>query len=117
MALKDGKTKEALPLINRAIELEGQGVRLPDFLDTRGVIYLLDGDVSRAIADLKAATANVATATSSRLFHLAQAYQKSNDAQKAKAVLEQAKNRGLPTGLHTLEQPAYERLLRTLPPG
>ena len=54
MALKDGKGREALEYINRAIKLKGP---LPDFLDTRGVVYLTVGDSQLAIDDLEKAVA------------------------------------------------------------
>jgi tetratricopeptide (TPR) repeat protein len=111
VALKDGKPKEALPLVNQALAIKGQ---IPDFLDTRGVVYLVDGDIQHAIADFEAATAKVSATSGSRLFHLAQAYHQAKNDQKAKEVLEAAKTKGLPNGLHPLEQPAYNRLLSEL---
>jgi tetratricopeptide (TPR) repeat protein len=114
LALKEGKTKEALPLIDRAIAARGP---IPDFLDTRGVIYLLDGDTQHAMADLTTATNPTANATGSRLYHLALAYHKNNDNKKAKELLEAAKVKGLPVGLHPLEQPSYNRLVSDLAAG
>ena len=50
-----------------------------------------------------------------RLFHLAQAYLKVNDRERARKNLEAAKTRGgLPAGLHQLEQTAYQRVLSEL---
>jgi tetratricopeptide (TPR) repeat protein len=106
IALKDGKSRDALSLIDKAIELKGP---LPDFLDTRGVVYLIGGEGQKAIADLE--TAVKAAPSSSKWFHLAQAYLHQHDKQKAKKCLEAAKSLGLPSGLHQLEQVAYQKVL------
>jgi tetratricopeptide (TPR) repeat protein len=112
IALKDGRSPEALSLIESAIKLRGP---LPDFLDTRGVVYLIGGDGPKAIADLE--TAVKAAPSSSKWFHLAQAYLHEHDKQKAKKCLEAAKSLGLPSGLHQLERTAYQKVLDELGRG
>ena len=115
MAIKDGLDKDALVDINRAIELTGP---LPDFLDTRGVIFLGLHDVNNAINDLELAVK--ADPSPGKLFHLAQAYFQKNDKEKARRYLKEAREKGLDRaqtgarGLHILEQPAYQKLLTEL---
>ena len=112
MTLKDGKANEALALINQAIERKGP--RLPDFLDTRGVIYLTAGDKQRAIQDLEDAVARDPSSPD-KLFHLAQAYLEVHDKEKAKQNLEKAKSKGLvPSKLHPLEVSAYSKVVAEL---
>jgi tetratricopeptide (TPR) repeat protein len=106
IALTGDSGGEALELINHAIKLKGP---LPDFLDTRGVVYLKASEGQRAIADLKTAVA--ADASASKHFHLAQAYLKANEKENAKKSLEAAKAQGLPEGLHPLELPAYHQVV------
>ena len=52
LALKDGQGKDALVDIDHAIKLVG---RLPDYLDTRGIIYLGLKRTKIAINDLEIA--------------------------------------------------------------
>ncbi len=110
MALKDGKGKDALGFINQAIALKGP---LPDFLDTRGVIYLRSGDSRRAIKDLETAVA--ADPSAPKLFHLAQAYLEVNNKEKAKESLDAARGKGLAIdGVHDLEKGALRKLMDQL---
>ena len=111
MALNGGNWHDALDLINRAIRKKG---RIPDYLDTRGVVYLYAGQGQRAIEDLKVAID--AQPTASKYFHLAQAYLivSPSDKANAKKSLEAAKTKGLPNGLHRLEMPKYEKVLDEL---
>lgn len=101
--------KEALELINNAIRLRGP---IPEYLDTRGVIYLSVGDGSHAIADLEAAAQ--AAPNGPKFFHLAQAYLKANDKERARKSLEDGKTRGLPSGLHPLELASYKQVATEL---
>ena len=114
MALKDRKGSEALKYINEAIMLQGpRGVYLPDFLDTRGVVYLTAGEPRRAIIDLEKAVE--AAPSPSKYFHLVQAYLADNNKEKARQNLELAKTRGLALrDLHPLEQPSYQKVLSEL---
>ncbi len=90
MALKDGDGASSLEDINHAIDLVGPK---PDFLDTRGVIYLGMKQTGDAINDLeKAAKADPSPA---KLFHLAQAYFQANNKEKAKQFVLEAKAKGL----------------------
>ncbi len=100
-----GELAEALELINSAIRIRGP---IPEYLDTRGVIYLSAGDGPHAIADLEAATQ--AAPNGAKFFHLAQAYLKANDRERARKSLEDGKTRGLPGGLHPLEMASYKQV-------
>ena len=81
---------------------------MPEYLDTRGMVYLTAGDGQRAIADLEAAVK--AAPNGPKYFHLAQAYLKVNEKEKARKILEAGKTRGLPGGLHPLEMAAYDQV-------
>ncbi len=107
----DGTLKDALAYVERAIALKGP---LFDCLDTRGVIYLLLNRPDKAISDLEMAVN--AAPSPARLFHLAQAYMQNKEQEKAKQALQNAKTKGLPSGLHALEMPAYKKLLDDLEP-
>ena len=86
---------------------------MPDFLDTRGIIYLTAGDKQRAIQDLEDAVAG--DPAPDKLFHLAQAYLEVHDKEKAKQNLEKAKSKGLvPSKLHPLEVSAYSKVVTEL---
>jgi tetratricopeptide (TPR) repeat protein len=109
IALKGGKEPEALKLIEGAIKARGA---IPEFLDTRGMIYLNAGDGRRAVLDLE--TALKAAPSPPKYFHLAQAYLKLKDKEKARKFLETGKSRGLPGGLHRLELTAYNQVTKEL---
>jgi cellulose synthase operon protein C len=115
MSFKEGEGKGALADINQAIKILGP---MPDFLDTRGVIQLGLKQTDGAISDLE--TAVKSNPSPSKFFHLAQAYFQKNNKEKAKQFLREAKARGLDRfgsgtgGLHTLEEPAYQKLLTEL---
>jgi tetratricopeptide (TPR) repeat protein len=110
LALKGGSGSEALDLINNAIRIKGQ---VPEFLDTRGMIYLSDGDAQHAIADLEKAL-QAAPNDGPKYFHLAQAYLKVKDLEKARKFWQVGKARGLPGGLHPLEQAVYNQVASQL---
>jgi cellulose synthase operon protein C len=108
MALKVGgdakELKDALDHVNRAIDLKGPR---PDFLDTRGIVYLARGEIQAAISDLEKAVAGAPSA--SKYFHLAEAYLKANKVAEAKKNWEAAKITSWEqSGLHALEQPAFK---------
>jgi cellulose synthase operon protein C len=111
LALKDGgNLKEALEYVNRAIDLRGPR---PDFLDTRGVVYLAKGENQAAITDLVKAVASAPSP--SKYFHLAEAYLKDNKKAEAKRTWEVGKIKGWKqSGLHALEQPAYNKVRNEL---
>ena len=111
LTLTGDRGKDALVYIDHAIQLEGT---LPDYLDTRGIIYLNLKQTQEAINDLEIAVK--ADASPSRLFHLAQAYLQANNKEKAKQYWKDAmdkkldQNRFGPGGLHPLEQDAYQKV-------
>ena len=114
LALKENKGKDALVDIDNAIKLAGP---LPDYLDTRGVIYLNLKQTQDAIQDLE--TAAKADPSPARLFHLCQAYLQANDKAKAKQYWDDAKNKNLDFGsaaggLHPLEHSAYQKVISEL---
>lgn len=110
-SLKGGKGKDALNYINEAIALKGP---LPDFLDTRGVIYMRSGDSQRAITDLENAVA-ADPAAPTKFYHLAQAYLEINNKEKAKQNFEAARGKGLALdGLHPLEQATFPKVMNEL---
>ena len=110
-ALKDHKFKEALDYANRAIALKPDQ---PDFLDTRGMVYLAAGERQLALDDLQRAVA-YDPLSASKHYHLAQAFLDNNDKEKAKRSLETAKAKGFtPNGLDALEQPSYPNFLKRL---
>ena len=108
---KDGKFKEALDYANRAIARKPDQ---PDFLDTRGMIYLAAGNRELALDDLQRAVANDPLSPSKH-YHLAQAFLANSDKEKARQSLETAKAKGFtPSGLDALEQPSYPNFLKGL---
>lgn len=109
IVLREHNGEEALDLINKAIRARGP---LPDFLDTRGMIYLANGQGQRAVADLEAAFR--AAPTPPKYFHLAQAYLMLKDKDKARKILVNGKTRGLPGGLHRLEVASYQKVASEL---
>jgi tetratricopeptide (TPR) repeat protein len=110
-ALKDKKFKEALNYANRALTLKPDQ---PDFLDTRGMIYLLDGQPKLGLDDLQRAV-EIDPSSPSKLFHLTQAYLANADKEKAKQSLRAARDKGFtPGGLHVLERQNYDSVLKEL---
>ena len=106
MTMTDSKNgNEALKLIESAIDKGGEK---PDFLDTRGVIHLVKGDVKSAVADLEKAVKSKPSA--GVYFHLVQAYDKTGDKQKAERNWELAMSKGIPKDLHRLEMKTYQDL-------
>ena len=112
---KDNKGKDALTNIDNAIKLVGA---LPDYLDTRGVIYLCLNRTQDAIKDLQLAVE--ADPSPAKLFHLAQAYLQDKNIEKARHYLKDAREKKLDQlgcsigGLHPLEQASYQKLLSEL---
>jgi tetratricopeptide (TPR) repeat protein len=110
LALNGGNLKDALEYVNRAIDLKGP---LPDLLDTRGIIHLAAGENQRAITDLEKAVADDPKPSTRRAkyFHLAEAYLKANKVAEAKKNWEAANIKVWEqSGLHALEQAAYNKL-------
>jgi tetratricopeptide (TPR) repeat protein len=83
--------KEALRLIDRAIEITGSEAAL---FDTKGTILIFDDQSSKAIEFLKAAV-DGPDADPRYRFHLALAYKDVNEIEKARSELEQALQKNL----------------------
>ena len=111
LALTGAQGKDALVDINQAINLAGPE---PDFLDTRGIVYLSLNRTPEAINDLEIAVK--ANPSPARLFHLAQAYLQANNKEKAKQYWKDAMDKKLdqirfgPRGLHPLEESTYQKM-------
>ena len=115
LAFEDKQGKNALVDIDNAIKLAGP---LPDYLDTRGVVYLGLNQTQNAIKDLEMAVEG--DPSPAKLFHLAQAYLQANDKEKAKYYWKDVREKKLdqisygPGSLHPLEQSAYQKVLTEL---
>ena len=105
-ALKDGDKSRALPLITRAVELDGE---TPDILDTRALVHMEMGRVDLAVRDMENAIA--VTPNAIKYFHLARAYLMNGKRDESLAALEKAKEMGLTLeGIHPLERSAFRKL-------
>jgi tetratricopeptide (TPR) repeat protein len=109
---KDEKQhKEALDYANRAISLAPDQ---DDFLDTRGMIHLINAQPKLALEDSLRAVA-IDPSSPAKYFHLAQAYLAVGDKERAKQSLEAAKTKGLtPSSLHVLERGNYQSVFDAL---
>ncbi len=107
IALQGGRGDEAIELIDRAL---AQSKDNPELLDTRGFIRLTMDQPGPARDDLEKAVAKAPSAQLPR-FHLAQAYLKLDEPEKARAAFEAAKGLGLDSNtLHPMERLAYKKL-------
>jgi tetratricopeptide (TPR) repeat protein len=105
---KDGQAP--LDLVNRAIQLEGPR---PEFLDTRGMVYLKSGETRHAVEDLEKAVA--ADPSASNFFHLAESYLRAGDKARARQSLGAAKAKGLDvSALHPLESSSYQQIVAAI---
>jgi tetratricopeptide (TPR) repeat protein len=110
LSQRPGRGAEALPLIDRALELLGPQASL---LDTRAAVHLRTGRGDLAVADLEKVARDDPSAT--RLFRLAQAQHLTRDAKAAIASLERAKNSGLdPDRLQPAERESYQKMIADL---
>jgi tetratricopeptide (TPR) repeat protein len=110
MALRKDQSGIALNLINRAIARKGP---VPELLDTRGVVYMMSGDLQNAVQDLS--RASELDPTGPKLFHLAQAYLQASNRENASQALAKARAKGLKQeDLHPLEETSYLRMLNDL---
>lgn len=110
LALRGGKEAEALPLIERAIKIEGE---TPSLVDTRAVAYMALGRAKDAVRDLENAVVDRPVADV--YFHLAQAYRMAGKLDDAGRALKKAKELGLSAAdVHPLERASYDRLLTEL---
>jgi Tfp pilus assembly protein PilF len=110
LILNDGSRDEALALIEGAIRARGGPI--PEYLDTRGMVFLARGQAQRALEDLLAAFRRAPTTP--KYFHLAQAHLNLGNKEKARNILKAGKARGLPTGLHRLEVDEYNKIVGEL---
>jgi tetratricopeptide (TPR) repeat protein len=110
LALKDKNGKEALSMIERAIELDGPQAEL---LDTRAVVYLTLADADKAVQDLEEAIAE--TPTAHRYFHLAQAHRIAQRRSAAGHAMRRAVELRLDEAtIDPLELPAYRQMINDL---
>ncbi|QDU42710.1 tetratricopeptide repeat protein [Symmachiella dynata] len=104
-------TERALNLINEAIAVRGP---VPEFLDTRATIHMIQGDATAAINDLKIAVKSTSN-NKSMYYHLAQAYLLAGDFSEAKRTMLQARKLGFtPHNLHPREIEAHDQLVHDL---
>jgi cellulose synthase operon protein C len=115
LALTGDQGKNALVNIDHAIKLVGA---MPEYRDTRGIVYLSLKRTQDAIDDLEIAVK--ADPSPAKLFHLTQAYLQANKKEEAKHYWRVAMDKKLdqlrfgPRGLHPLEQSAYQQVLNEL---
>jgi tetratricopeptide (TPR) repeat protein len=105
-----GNTVEALPMINRAIELLG---KRPELLDTRATVFLVMGRSDLAVADLEELAADQPTAP--RYLQLARAHRLANNPAAAAKAYRQAKDAGLEMAqFHPLERSTLRKTIDEL---
>jgi len=110
LAFREQGNREALELINRAIELRGPTGAL---LDTRAMVSYALGDYQRAVSDLNLALADQPKAI--RFFHLALAEQALGHRTAARRHLSESMQRGLVAErVSELERPYFDRLVKEL---
>jgi Tfp pilus assembly protein PilF len=110
-----GRQSEALAQIERAIEIEGPA---PQFLDTRGLVRLAQGQVPPAIADFERSIAGNPSDVATVHFHLALAHLAAENRTQAMLELGRAKTLGFkPETLHPIEVPLYTKLNEALTSG
>jgi predicted Zn-dependent protease len=103
----DGRGPEALALIQKAIELDGER---SDLLDTRGVAHLAMGQADLAIQDLEDAIVG-APPSAEMQYHLARAYLLAGKRSEAAKALRVAESLGLTADtLHPLERKAFDQV-------
>jgi cellulose synthase operon protein C len=114
LALRDqGKTQEALKLIDRAIEIQGP---VPSLLGTRSVVLIRAGQFDRALTDLD--RARIADPRMSTLaLHQAWAYRAEGKTDEARRAFQHAKELGWTLATSDpLERPFLDQLGRALTP-
>jgi tetratricopeptide (TPR) repeat protein len=110
LAVKEGQAGEALPLIQRAIELLGPR---SDLLDTRALVYSALNQPSAAAADLEEVVRMDPSATV--YFHVALIHHRVSDRAQAQTAFRKAQELGLcASAVHPLERPAFHRLAAAL---
>ena len=92
IALKGGRGSEALDLINKAIRAQGAGAGIPGHPR-----HDLPRPPATAVAPSPTSSRpSMPPPTAPSIFHLAQAYLKINEHEKARKILEAGKSRGCP---------------------
>ncbi|NQU20244.1 MAG: tetratricopeptide repeat protein [Candidatus Nealsonbacteria bacterium] len=106
-----GKCREAMEYIDRAIRVAGEQ---PGFLDTKGMIYLYDRKPEEALKCLETAV-NSPDLDPRYFFHLAVAYQRVGNTDKAREALKKAQDDGLARQILTdRDQEMIDKLKETL---
>jgi tetratricopeptide (TPR) repeat protein len=106
------KTRKALKLVNRAIEIISAN---PTPLDTRAVIFLRLGQIDRALQDLGRALELRPKSGAIIHFHLARAHLMAKSWAKSRAALQQAEELGLKLEtVDPLEREEYQKLRQEL---
>ncbi len=106
----EGRSTQALDLINRAIELAGRQAAL---LDTRAMVYLSIGKAHEALEDLHEVYEGTDSAIGN--LHLAIAHLLADDTEMAAAAMAEAERCGLrANSLHPLEREKLERVRKAL---
>ncbi len=101
---------EALKLIDESINVMGP---MSDLLDTRGLIYLNQGNLQQAMADLKLSASD--SPTLSKYLHLALAEKQADNLDGAREALAQAEELGDNLSrLTPLERKSYQQLVDEL---
>jgi tetratricopeptide (TPR) repeat protein len=101
---------EALRLIDESINVMGP---MSDLLDTRGLIYLNQGNLPQAMADLKLSASD--SPTLSKYLHLALAEKQADNLEGAREALAQAEELGDNLSrLTPLERKSYQQLVNEL---
>jgi tetratricopeptide (TPR) repeat protein len=108
---RPGRGADALPYINRAIEILGPQAEL---LDTRASVHISMGRKDLAIADLEQAARD--DPSPARHFRLARTNFQARNSQAALRALERAMNDGLdPTRMLPADRESYQRMRAELP--
>lgn len=110
LACQEGHGSEALPLIQRAIEIRGEA---PTVLDTRAITFMALGRADEAIRDME--NAIVQSPVASKYFHLARAYRMAGRRDDAELALKKSKELGLTEAeVHPMERKSYDKLVADL---
>ena len=110
IALTGGNHREALNLVDKAIEIGGP---VDAFLDTRGLVYLAAGHSDKAALEFEKALSENETAEEH--YHAAVAYSRINKMKEAKEALQKATELGLvEQDLHPIERRNLSKLKELL---
>ncbi|MFI5457357.1 MAG: tetratricopeptide repeat protein [Isosphaerales bacterium] len=111
LALRDHKSKEALTLVDRAIDIAG---RNPALLDTRAVVLMQLSQGDKALQDIRDAVSSEPDKPV-RYFHLARAFHMTNAHADARKALERSEALGLKEQtVDPLERESYRRLCQEM---